>query len=134
LVGGILTGTSAANKPNRDRDPLAAAVTTPPIRQFTPRSYPGSLDRALAPRVQRSRFSFQAGGKMLEENKVKIAYTVVERNKDGRKFWVRVGAAFVNRDGSLNVRLDAMPVNGELQIRDYQPREAREGASHDQAA
>ena len=71
---------------------------------------------------------------MLEENKVKIAYTVVERNKDGRKFWVRVGAAFVNRDGSLNVRLDAMPVNGELQIRDYQPRETRESASRDQAA
>ena len=71
---------------------------------------------------------------MLEENKVKIAYTVVERNKDGRKFLVRVGAAFVNRDGSLNVRLDAMPVNGELQIRDYQPREAREAASGEQAA
>ena len=71
---------------------------------------------------------------MLEENKVKIAYTVVERNRDGRKFWVRVGAAFVNRDGSLNVRLDAMPVNGELQIRDYQPREAREAASGEQAA
>jgi hypothetical protein len=45
-----------------------------------------------------------------------------------------VGAAFVNRDGSLNVRLDAMPVNGELQIRDYQPREAREAASGEQAA
>ncbi len=71
---------------------------------------------------------------MLEENKVKIAYTVVERNKDGRKFWVRVGAAFVNRDGSLNVRLDAMPVNGELQIRDYQPREARETGAGEQAA
>ena len=71
---------------------------------------------------------------MLEENKVKIAYTVVERNKDGRKFWVRVGAAFVNRDGSLNVRLDAMPVNGELQIRDYQPRAARETTAPEQAA
>lgn len=71
---------------------------------------------------------------MLEESKVKIAYTVVERNKDGRKFWVRVGAAFVNRDGSLNVRLDAMPVNGELQIRDYQPRDAREGTTRGQAA
>jgi len=35
-----------------------------------------------------------------------------------------VGAAFVNRDGSLSVRLDAMPVNGKLQIRDYQPRDA----------
>jgi hypothetical protein len=71
---------------------------------------------------------------MLEENKVKIAYTVVERNQDGRKFWVRVGAAFVNRDGSLNVRLDAMPVNGELQIRDYQPREARETTGPGKAA
>ena len=71
---------------------------------------------------------------MLENNKVKIAYTVVERNKDGRKFWVRVGAAFVNRDGSLNVRLDAMPVNGELQIRDYQPRESREAAPRDRVA
>ena len=62
---------------------------------------------------------------MLEENKVKIAYTVVEREKDGREFWVRIGAAFVNRDGSLHVRLDAMPVNGKLHIRDYTPREAR---------
>jgi hypothetical protein len=62
---------------------------------------------------------------MVEENKVKIAYTVVEREKDGREFWVRVGAAFVNRDGSLHVRLDAMPVNGRLHIRDYTPREAR---------
>ena len=63
---------------------------------------------------------------MHEDNKVKIAYTVVQREKDGREFWVRVGASFVNRDGSLNVRLDAMPVNGKLQIRDYQPRENRE--------
>jgi hypothetical protein len=70
---------------------------------------------------------------MLEESKVKIAYTVVERENGGRKFWVRVGAAFVNRDGSLNVRLDAMPVNGVLQIRDYQPREAREAPTREQA-
>ena len=68
------------------------------------------------------------------ENKVKIGEAVVEGNKDGGKFWVRGGAAFVNRDGSLNVRLDAMPVNGELQIRDYQPREPREAASDEQAA
>ena len=71
---------------------------------------------------------------MLEDNKVKIAYTVVERQKDGRQFWVRVGAAFVNRDGSLNVRLDAMPVNGKLQIRDYQPRDGRDTSDREQAA
>ena len=71
---------------------------------------------------------------MLENNKVKIAYTVVERNNGGRKFWVRVGAAFVNSDGSLSGRLDAMPVNGELQIRDYQPRESRNASGTEQAA
>jgi hypothetical protein len=71
---------------------------------------------------------------MLEDNKVKIAYTVVERDKDGRQFWVRVGAAFVNRDGSLNVRLDAMPVNGKLQIRDYQPRDSGDKNPRERAA
>ncbi len=71
---------------------------------------------------------------MIEDNKVKIAYTVVEREKDGRQFWVRVGAAFVNRDGSLSVRLDAVPVNGKLQIRDYQPRDARDPGGRERAA
>jgi hypothetical protein len=32
--------------------------------------------------------------------------------------WVRVGVAFPNRDGSLNVLLDAIPLSGRLQIRD----------------
>ena len=59
---------------------------------------------------------------------------IAEREKDGRQFWVRVGAAFVNRDGSLNVRLDAVPVNGKLQIRDYQPRESRDDSARERAA
>ena len=74
---------------------------------------------------------------MLEDNSqrgVKLAYTIVERDKDGRKFWVRIGAAIVNRDGSMNVKLDAMPVNGQLHIRDYQPPENRGGTSREQAA
>jgi hypothetical protein len=31
---------------------------------------------------------------------------------------VRVGVAFENKDGSLNVLLDALPLTGRLQIRD----------------
>ena len=50
-----------------------------------------------------------------------VVYTVVTRERDGQKFWLRVGAAFRNRDGSVNVKLDAMPTNGELQIRDPRP-------------
>jgi len=47
-----------------------------------------------------------------------IVYTIVERTRDRRKVWVRIGAAFRNQDGSTNVYLDAVPTNGQLQIRD----------------
>lgn len=49
----------------------------------------------------------------------KVVYTVVTRGN--RTQWVRLGLAFVNRDGSLTVKLDALPMNGELQIRDPRP-------------
>lgn len=46
-----------------------------------------------------------------------VVYTIVTRERDSRKFWVRVGTAFKNRDGSINVILDAVPTNGTLHIR-----------------
>jgi len=59
---------------------------------------------------------------------MKAVYTVVERGQ-GKSFWVRVGVGFTNRDGSLNLRLDAIPVNGTLQVRDWDPYDRRpEGA------
>lgn len=65
----------------------------------------------------------------MEASKMKVAYVISDRN--GRKFWNRIGIAFINTDGSMNVKLEAIPVSGELQIRDYVPRDelpAREGA------
>lgn len=53
--------------------------------------------------------------------KVKICYVITERG--GKNFWTKIGVAFTNQDGSINVKLDAFPVGGELQIRDYVPRE-----------
>jgi hypothetical protein len=50
----------------------------------------------------------------------KAVFCVVERLK--KKYWLRVGMAFVNRDGSINVRLDAIPLSGQLHIRDEAPR------------
>jgi hypothetical protein len=43
---------------------------------------------------------------------------------EGKDVWLRVGSAFENRDGSVTVLLDAVPMGGKLQIRDYQPRDA----------
>ncbi len=38
-----------------------------------------------------------------------------ERNP--RDFWKHAGRAFVNQDGSINVLLDVLPIDGKLQIR-----------------
>ncbi len=43
-------------------------------------------------------------------------FTIIERD-NVRPFWVRVGVAFRNKDGSLNLYLDALPVNGRLNVR-----------------
>ena len=64
---------------------------------------------------------------MEEQSKsMKTVYTVVERGP-GKSFWVRVGVGFTNRDGSLNLRLDAVPVNGLLQVREYEPERRADG-------
>jgi len=63
----------------------------------------------------------QASNHTPAKTPAKTAFTIVESN--GKSFWLKIGAAFVNRDGSLQVRLDALPVNGVLQLRDYESRE-----------
>lgn len=52
----------------------------------------------------------------------KVVFTVIDR-ENGRSFWTRIGSAWVNRDGSLTIRLDALPVNGVLQVRDPDDRD-----------
>jgi len=59
---------------------------------------------------------------------VKDVYTIIEgKNRDTKKnIWIRIGIAFENRDGSLNVKLNALPINGTLQIRDRKAGNKRE--------
>jgi hypothetical protein len=57
----------------------------------------------------------------MNQSKMKIVYVISERGQ--KHYWNRIGVAFVNNDGSINVKLDAVPVTGELQIRDYTARE-----------
>lgn len=54
----------------------------------------------------------------------KAIYTIVERNQ-GKSYWVRIGTGFVNKDGSITVKLDAVPVNGTLQVREWESPEVR---------
>jgi hypothetical protein len=53
------------------------------------------------------------------------ALSPVEYTKAGdsekKTRWHKVGVAFHNRDGSLQIRLDSFPVNGTLQIRQEDP-------------
>lgn len=56
----------------------------------------------------------------MDQSKMKIAYVVTQRGTN--KYWTRIGVAFVNRDGSMNVKLEAVPVSGEIHVRDYVPR------------
>ncbi len=57
---------------------------------------------------------------------LKAVYTIVEREGTKGNRWVRIGIGFVNNDGSINVRLDAVPINGRLHVRDHQKKEKSE--------
>jgi hypothetical protein len=52
-------------------------------------------------------------------------FNVKEAAKDSGKksYWNKVGSAFENKDGSLSVHLDSLPLDGKLQIRAYVPKE-----------
>jgi len=51
---------------------------------------------------------------------MKDVYAIYDGKGEGkeRSRWVRIGVAFENKDHSLNVLLDALPLSGRLQIRD----------------
>jgi len=63
----------------------------------------------------------------MDQSKMKIAYVVTQRGTN--KYWTRIGVAFVNKDGSINVKLEAVPVSGEIHVRDYVPRDESAGTT-----
>ena len=45
-------------------------------------------------------------------------YTVKDRAHGQDPFWLRIGAAWANKDGhGFNVQLDALPIDGRLVLR-----------------
>lgn len=62
----------------------------------------------------------------MSSNNRRVVYAITEReNQDGevKSYFTRVGAAFDNKDGSINLLLEALPVSGKLQIRDLSDEE-----------
>ena len=59
---------------------------------------------------------------MLEAGK-RLAVFSIRAGKNG-SVWVRSGQAEVNRDGSLNLTLDVLPLDGKLHIRESSERKA----------
>ena len=60
------------------------------------------------------------------ENTKKLVYTIIDSDTLQRPLFRRIGIAFINADRSMNVLLDAYPVNGRLHIRDEAPRKTSE--------
>lgn len=61
----------------------------------------------------------------------RLAVYAIPESKDGEKpYWPRIGAAFTNRDGSITLVLDALPIGtNRLQVREPRPpSEVRPGA------
>ena len=57
----------------------------------------------------------------MESGKRYQVFSVREtRDREGRatSVWVKAGSAWVNRDGSLNVYLDVLPLDGKLHVRE----------------
>lgn len=50
------------------------------------------------------------------------AYNILDRGEDKKAFWNPVGVAFPNKDGSFNIKLSSLPLDGEIHIRPYEPR------------
>jgi O-succinylbenzoate synthase len=53
-------------------------------------------------------------------------YAVIDRKEGQKSIWIKIGAAFTNRDGSMSLLLDAFPIGtNRLQVREQRDWEAR---------
>jgi hypothetical protein len=63
----------------------------------------------------------QSGHKMM-----KVLCPVEKAGEKKAKYWIRCGTAFVNRDQSINLYIDVLPINGKLHIRELDEDELRD--------
>ena len=61
-----------------------------------------------------------------EKNR-KTVYTIIDKPGLKKSIWMKIGIAWENQDQSWNVYLDALPLNGKMQIREESERPPRYG-------
>jgi hypothetical protein len=71
----------------------------------------------LAGRIEAPLWRPQTAKENIMTTPTHTCFTVCDRGEDRKPFWVDIGSAWVNKDGSFNLRLDALPVNGQITVR-----------------
>jgi hypothetical protein len=51
-------------------------------------------------------------------NKPWAAFNIIDRPGMKNRIWSRIGTAWLNRDGSINLVLDSIPLGGRINIRE----------------
>lgn len=70
----------------------------------------------------------------MEVGKRYVVYSVRTNGREAA-VWIRAGVAYLNRDGSMNVLLDVLPIGGKLHIREAPaPAAAEKEGPHDLTA
>lgn len=62
------------------------------------------------------------------------AFSIIEKEGLERPVWHKVGVAWVNRDGSINVQFDSLPLGGKVQLREERERSPQQGDAKGEAA
>ena len=47
-------------------------------------------------------------------------FTIRDRGADKKAAWTQIGVGFTNRDGSINLLLNAFPLDGKIQVRAWE--------------
>ena len=59
--------------------------------------------------------------------KLKVLCPIQSTKDEKKTYWRSLGIAYENRDGSINLYLDALPLNGKLQVREWDEEDRRVG-------
>ena len=54
----------------------------------------------------------------MENRKRFNVFSIAQKNNADGAVWARAGTAYTNRDGSLNIYLDVLPLEGQLHLRE----------------